>query len=447
MPAKPFPDGFLWGTATAAYQIEGYPLADGACPSIWHEFSHRRGKISGNDNGDLACDHYHRYPEDIRILSELGVKAYRFSIAWPRIFPEPHRLNPKGLDHYKQILDLLLEAGIEPFVTIFHWDEPLWLERQGGFSRRSAVDHFVEYGQTLFRELGGRVKKWISLNEPLGFAAQGYVLGNYAPGKKWDLRAMVCSFHHLLLGHSRLAEALHGAGTGGTIGIAEAQILTRPADPDRPKDRQTARIMDLLLNRFAFDALIHGRYPQELTAALSRFFPKRFEEDLPRMKGSLDFVGINYYERESYRHSALMPYVHARQVPTPGARRSAMWEIYPEGLRHFLRRLKEEYGNPLCYVTENGFPLPEAPGRDPLADDERIEYLKEHIAMVAQAVSEQVDCRGYFLWSLLDNFEWDLGYRMRFGIVRVDFKSLVRQWKKSAFWYQALIRTNGQAPD
>ena len=233
-----FPKDFFWGAATASYQIEGYPLADGAAPSIWHDFSHRPGKIKHNHNGDIACDHYHRYPEDIRIMKDLGLRAYRFSIAWPRIFPAPGTVNPRGLDFYKRLVDELLTREIEPFITLFHWDTPLWLEKMGGFPKRQAVDHLTEYGLTIFKELGDRVKHWITLNEPAAYTLMGYIRGKHAPGKKNKFREMMAAVHHLLLGHSRLVRAFKETVSRGKIGIAEAQIWTRPLNPESEKDRR-----------------------------------------------------------------------------------------------------------------------------------------------------------------------------------------------------------------
>ena len=436
-----FPDDFLWGTSTASYQIEGSPLADGATPSIWHKFSHIPGKIKNNENGDIACDYYNRYEEDIENLAKLKVKAYRFSISWPRVVPEPGKINQKGLDFYKRIVDKLLSRNIEPFITLFHWDTPLWLEEMGGFRERASVDHFLFYGETLFREFGDRVKHWISLNEPIVYAIQGYVIGDMAPGYKRNLKGMFHATHHLLLSHAKLNAILHKSVKDAQIGIAEAQIWTKPLRPNLKRDRNAADLMDNLINRLYIDPVTKGKYPEKLLAKTAKHLPKAFEEDLKEMGNTCDFIGINYYTSQSYRYSLFTPLIHAREVPTPGYKRSAMWEIYPDGLYNLLLRVKTDYGNLPCYITENGFPLKEVKGRDPLDDTERIEYLKEHIQRVLKAKNEGVDVRGYFLWSLMDNFEWEHGYDMRFGIIRVDFTTLERTWKKSAYWYRDLIKT------
>lgn len=438
--ALTFPAGFLWGAATASYQIEGHPLEDGAAPSIWHVFAHRPGKVRGGHHGDLACDHYHRWPEDIRHMKELGLSAYRFSVSWSRVMPEPGRVNAAGLDFYDRLVDGLLEAGIRPFVTVFHWDAPLWLEKRHGFRRREAADHLAAYGTALFRRLGDRVQDWITLNESVAYAVNGYILGVHAPGYRNHLRGMFQATHHLLLGHGRLVGLCRDLVPGARVGIAQAAIAIRPADPADRRDREAADTMDTLLNRMHFDPILLGGYPERVTRRFGRFLPDRYQEDLPAMHPALDFVGINYYMIQTYRHARFSLLTRARQVATPGARRSAMWEYQPEGFLQVLRDLRERYGNPECYITENGYPLPESEGRDPLEDDERIEYLRGHLQAVRRAMDGGSNVRGYFAWSLLDNFEWDLGYDMRFGLIRVDFTTLERAWRKSAFWYRDLIR-------
>jgi beta-glucosidase len=436
----PISGDFLWGVATSSYQIEGQPLADGAAPSNWHRFSHRRGKIHNNDNGDLACDHYRRWPEDVQHLAGLGVGAYRFSVAWPRIVPEPGRVNSQGLAFYDRLVDALLERGIRPLVTIFHWDLPAWLEDRGGFTRPEALEHLDFYGQTLFRALGDRVQLWNTINEPLSVAAYGYLYGTHPPGRRLRLRQCLAVSHHLLLGHARLVRLFRQMGGDGAIGITEAQIWVQPLDPADSRDVAAAERMDQLANRLYIDPLFFGRYPEWVQRRAGRLLPRGFERDLAAMREPGDFVGITYYLRQSYRHALLVPLLGAREAPTPGARRSAMWEIFPEGLYRLLMRLKQEYGNPPVYITENGYPLPERPGADPLDDTERIEFLESHIDQALKARAEGADLRGYFVWSLLDNLEWELGYDMRFGLIRVDFATQKRAWRKSAYWYRERIR-------
>ncbi len=437
-----FPPGFLWGAATASYQIEGSPLADGASPSIWHEFSHRRGKISDGTNGDVACDHYRRYADDVGSMKDLGLTAYRFSVSWPRIFPEPHRCNQKGLDFYSRLVDCLLGAGIEPWVTVFRWDEPVWLERMGGFTRRVAVDHMAEYGAVLFRTLGDRVKSWISINEPSIYSSLGYILGYFPPGRRNDLTGMFRSAHHLLLAHARLAECLKQSAAGGRIGIALAKVWITPRDRENARDVSAADFMDQALNRFFIDPFFRGAYPARVLRKIRRHMPRGFEKDLPGMRGTVDFVGINYYQRSVYRWALLQPYTHAREHVDPAAPRSAMWEIYPAGIHSFLLRMRDDYGNPPCYITENGFPLPETDGQDTLEDADRIAYLRDHIALVGKAIQEGADCRGYFHWSLMDNFEWAFGHRMRFGLLHTNFATQERTWRRSAHWFRELAARN-----
>ena len=437
-----FPDGFLWGAASSAYQCEGSPLADGASASNWHEFVRRRGAVKDGTTADIACDHYNRYAEDIGEMKKMGLKAYRFSAGWGRIFPEPGRPNAAGLDHYERLVDQLVANGIDPWLTIFHLEEPLWLTRMGGFANRAAVDHLSELGAALFARLGDRVHNWITINEPTVYAYLGHVTGEFPPGRKLDLHGAFASMHHLLLGHARLCDMFVRGGRTGMIGIAHHAAWVAPAHPDQPRDREAAALMDDLGNRTVLDPLLKGTYPARVSAKLGMFLPQALEHDLHELKAPGSYVGINYYGRNLYRWSRFLPFLHAAEYEAPGALRSAMWEIYPPGMQATLLRLKEEYGNPPCIVTENGFPLPDAPERDPLVDGQRISYLQEHLAMVARAISAGVDCRGYLHWSLTDNFEWNWGLSMRFGLVRTDYLTQERQWKKSAFWYRDLMRTN-----
>jgi len=437
-----FPEGFIWGAASAAYQVEGSPLADGAGPTTWHEFSHRRGRIRDATTGDVACDHYHRVEEDVQIMRRLGLMAYRFSPGWARIFPEPGSLNQSGLDFYDRLVDALLDAGIKPWLTIFHMEEPLWLARMGGFVRRQSVDHLVDLGTALFKRLGDRVRNWITINEPTIHAVCGYFLGEFPPGRRFALKSLFHCLHHLLLAHARLCDAWAAVSGEGNIGLAHHSVWVSPADPCRDRDVRAATFMDDVANRTVLDTILRGSYPERVVSRLRLFFPRSIERDLQTMKRSGTFVGINYYTRNVYRWSALVPFSHAVESIAPGSTRSAMWEEFPQGIANSLMRLKDEYGNPPSIITENGFPLPDSPGRDPLDDPERIAYLSDHLAMVAKAIASGADCRGYFHWSLMDNFEWNKGLSMRFGLLRTDFDSQERSWKKSAFWYRDVIGRN-----
>jgi beta-glucosidase len=446
-----FPPGFVWGAATAAFQNEGSPLADGASPSIWHEFCSEPGRIRDGSTADTACDHYRRWRDDIALMGELGLRAYRFSTAWNRVFPEPGSFNPAGLAFYDRLVDGLLDAGIEPWLTLFHWDTPAWLERLGGFTVRAAADHFEQFAESVARALGDRVKRWITVNEPLVYATLGYGTGDYAPGRRNDLRGLFRASHHLLVAHNRAAAVLRDRVPGARIGIAQHLRWMDPADPSSPADRAAAGFMDAGGNRFYLDPYYRGSYPEEILRRSRRFLPRGFEEDAAAAKGTLDFLGVNYYARDRYRRALLQPFTHAREVVSSAEPRNPLgWGIYPDGLHRHLARLREEYGNPEVAITENGYPAIEQSGQDLLEDRERIAYLRDHIAVVGRAIAEGSRCTGYFCWTLMDNFEWTSGYRARFGLVRVDFATQVRSWRASAGWYRNLIAANAldvAAPD
>jgi len=437
-----FPAGFTWGAGSAAYQVEGSPAADGAGPSSWHTFTHRRGTVKDGTTGDVACDSYQRYREDAALVRRLGLGAYRFSVGWARIFPEKGRVNSRGLDFYRRLVDALLEEGIQPWLTICHFDEPMWLAREGGFARREAADHLVELGSVLFRALGDRVHRWITVNEPTIHAVSGYFTGEFPPGRKFALKSLFHCLHHLLLAHARLCQSWASFGGRGSIGLAHHSVWMTPADARSDRDVAAARFMDSVANRTVLDTLFRGAYPDEVLARVGCFLPRGFASDLPEMKSPGTYLGINYYTRIRYRWSPFVPISRAAEVRPPGVPRSAMWEISPEGMAASLRRLREGYGNPTCVITENGFPLPDSLGRDPRDDPDRIAYLTDHIAEVGRAIAEGSDCRGYFHWSLMDNFEWNLGLSMRFGLLRTDFATQERSWKKSALWFRRLVEQN-----
>lgn len=439
----PFPEDFLFGTATASYQIEGHPLADGASPSVWHDFSHRRGKTHNGDTGDIACDFYHRYPEDIKNMKEIGCNTFRFSVAWPRIVPEPGKTNQKGIDFYSRVVDELLKNDIQPMCTLFHWDAPTWLAEKGGFTKRESVDHIRDYSETMYRALGDRVKMWVTINEPMVYAVYGYFLGISPPGRKLRIRQYFHVAHHLLLAHAEMCRAFRAESVNGKVGISENQVWIWPTRQDHEKDKAAANRMDAIVNRMYIDPLFFGTYPEEVLKIAGKKFPKGFEKDLTDMKEPGDFVGINYYMRQRYTHAPFVPLMKAKlkskKKPELKEERSVMWEIYSSGLLSLLNRLKNEYGNPECYITENGYPLPEEDG--PIyEDDERIKYLRDHLREVSRAIEQGVNVKGFYVWSLMDNFEWAFGNKMRFGLIRTDFKTLERKWKKSAAWYKDVIK-------
>jgi beta-glucosidase len=446
-----FPGGFLWGAATAAYQIEGGVHEGGRGESIWDRFSHTPGKVEGGDSGDVACDHYHRYREDVAIMADLGLHAYRFSIAWPRLFPAGGgKLNHAGLDFYQRLLDALLEAGIRPLATLYHWDLPQALQDKGGWVNRDTARYFADYASALFEKLGDRVKLWITHNEPWVTAFTGHLEGRHAPGLT-DWAAALQAGHHLLLSHALAIRRFPAAGQAGKIGITLNLSPVEPAT-DTAADREAAARADDFLNRWFLEPLFHGRYPEELYRLLeSRHGAPRIEPgDMERMAGRQpDFLGVNYYFRVLARAPGEPGRLFDTALP-PGALLTDMgWEVHPRGLRDLLVRLHRDYKPPALYVTENGAAFPDKPdeaGR--ISDDLRLAYIREHLREARRAVSEEgVPLKGYFVWSLLDNFEWAYGYAKRFGIVRVEPGSLKRTWKESAFFYRDLIARNALDSD
>jgi beta-glucosidase len=443
-----FPPGFTWGVATAAFQNEGSPFVDGASPSIWHEFCREPGRIRDGSTADPACDHYRRWREDIALMRELGLLAYRFSTAWNRIIPEPGKVNPAGLGFYDRLVDGLAAAGIEPWLTLFHWDTPAWLERIGGFTVRAAADHFGQFTEAVARRLGDRVKRWITVNEPLVYAGLGYGTGVYAPGRRNDLRGMHHAAHHLLVAHNRAADILRALVPGAKIGIAHHLRGAEPARASRAVDRAAAGFMDAATNRFGLDPLYRGAYPELVVRRARRYLPRTFEDDTAAARGTVDFLGINYYASDLFRWAPLQLYTRAKEWPDPRRPRNPLgWPMVPEGLHRMLARMRTEYGNPEVVVTENGYPAIEDAGKDPLDDPERISYLADHVAVVGRAIAEGSRCTGYFCWTLLDNFEWASGYGTRFGLVRVDFPTQQRQWRASARWFRDLAAANALDPD
>jgi beta-glucosidase len=439
-----FPKDFVWGSATAAYQIEGAVQEDGRRPSIWDTFSHTPGKVSHGDTGDVAADHYHHWQEDVELMADLGLDAYRFSIAWPRVIPEGRgAVNEAGLDFYDRLVDGLLEHNIEPYVTLYHWDLPQPLEDEGGWPNRDIVPAFADYTRAVADRLGDRVTYWITHNEPWVVAMVGYFMGEHAPGRQ-DALAAFQATHNLLLSHAAAVEVLRESGDGDLqVGITLNHSPVHPAT-ESEADRAAARRFDGILNRIFLDPLFRGHYPQDLKALFAPFFEEVEEEDLERIAAPLDFLGVNYYTRHVVRHDPDTPLIQATQIQPEGSEYSQMWEIYPEGLFEILSRIWTDYEVEALYVTENGIPVPEGKDLDGrIRDYRRIAYLRDHIAQVHRALEVGVPMRGYFVWSLLDNFEWAHGYDMRFGIIHVDYETLERTIKESGHWYAEVIRNNG----
>lgn len=438
-----FPEGFVWGTATAAYQIEGAWDTDGRGPSIWDTFCRLPGAIRDGSSGDTAADHYHRYPADIDLMAQLGLKAYRFSIAWPRILPEgAGRLNTPGLDFYDRLVDGLLAKGIQPYITLYHWDLPQALQDKGGWASRDTAYRFADYTQAVVKRLGDRVAHWITHNEPWVQAVAGYFAGEHAPGIQDPVAAMHAAYH-LLLSHGLAADVVRGSTRiPAQVGITLNLNPVHPAGDNEP-DRLAARRFDGLLNRLFLDPLFWARFPEDMLTLLGPFFPAIRPDDLTCMAAPLDFLGVNYYSRTVMRHDPDFPILEASQVHPAGNEYSEMWEIYPEALYEILTRIWSDYQPKRIMITENGIPVADGVDFDGrVRDERRIRYLREHLSRVHRAIAAGVPIDGYFVWSLLDNFEWALGYAMRFGLVYVDYASQARIVKDSGRWYAEVIRDN-----
>jgi beta-glucosidase len=444
MPADvAFPQGFVWGAATAAYQIEGAHDADGRGRSIWDTFSHTPGKVANGDTGDVACDHYHRYPEDVALMRELGLGGYRFSIAWPRIFPTGSgRPNPAGIDFYKRLVEAVRAAGIEPFVTLYHWDLPQALQDAGGWANRDTVGRFGEYAHAVATALGDGIHQWITHNEPWVAAFLGNLVGVHAPGLR-DLRTALQVSHHLLLSHAEAMAALRAeARPGDQVGIT---LNLAPAEPagDANADAEAAHRQDGYLNRWFLDPLFKGSYPDDLLRHYGEAAPQVQAGDLARIAAPLDFLGINYYFRAVVRHDPAAAPVQASQATPPGRPLTAMgWEVYPEGLYDILTRVHRDYAPPAIYVTENGAAYEDRLIDGRVDDPERRDYIHEHLLQAHRAIEAGVPLRGYFAWSLMDNFEWAFGYSKRFGLVHVDYATQARTVKASGRWYAGVTREN-----
>jgi beta-glucosidase len=440
-----FPAGFLWGTATSAHQIEGSPLADGAGPSIWQRFAHTPNLVHDGDTGDVACDHYRRYAEDVALMRALGTNAYRFSIAWARVLPQGRgTVNSAGLAFYDRLVDKLLDDGIEPMVTLFHWDLPAALDDLGGWLNPDIADWFAEYASVVFRKLDDRVKLWATLNEPWVVADGGYLYGALAPGHRSRFEAPIAT-HHLLRSHGKAVQAYRSIGKH-QVGIV-VNIEPKYAASDAAEDVAATARADAYMNLQYLDPVLLGRYPDALPEIFGEAWPRWPADELALIHQPIDFVGINYYTRRVTRHDRdhwLLRAAATRQKQATYTETG--WEVFPQGLIDTLVRVKERYGNPPIYITENGaafFDPPTADGgrvQDPL----RVAYLRDHIGALRSALERGVDLRGYFAWSLLDNFEWSHGYSKRFGIVHVDFATQRRTPKDSARFYAEIIATNGK---
>jgi beta-glucosidase len=451
-----FPEGFLWGTATAAYQIEGAVNEDGRGPSIWDTFSHTPGNVLHGDTGDIACDYYHRFEEDLDLMAGLGIQAYRFSVAWPRIQPEGSgTVNRKGLDFYRQLVEGLRERDIVPMLTLYHWDLPQALEDRGGWTSRETSERFAEYAGLVYEAFADSVPFWITLNEPWVSAWLGYGTRVHAPGHRDTAKALAAT-HHLLLAHGLAMDTMRASGREDhQFGVTLNLSPVRPSR-DREADREASRRVDGQANRLYLDPIFRGEYPEDVLEHYRGESDFSFvrDRDLEKISAPVDFLGINYYMRHMVREDDtstdhVFSSVRARVVIPHNAERTAMgWPVESNGLTEILVRLHEEYTRAPIYITENGraaYDYVDPEGK--VKDEERVAFLDAHLRAARKAIERGVDLRGYFVWSLLDNFEWAEGYSKRFGIVYVDYATQRRIPKMSARWYSEVIRRNGLLED
>lgn len=431
--SKKFPTGFSWGVATAAYQIEGAAREDGRGPSIWDTFSHTPGNVHKGHTGDVACDHYHRYREDVDLIASLGVDAYRFSIAWPRVQPQGRGAwNDKGLAFYDRLVDRLLEKGLKPHATLYHWDLPQALQDVGGWATRETAQRFADYAEHMGRRLGDRLATLCTHNEPWCTAMLGHAIGQFAPGAR-DRQLAVQVAHHLLLSHGLALQAMRAAGVKAPLGIVLNQSPATPAT-DSQADRDAAEREYATFVRWFMDPIFLKRYP---TAPGVSLYPVADENDFDTIAQPLDFLGINYYTRI---------WASAAQPPVPApklAGESDMgWENYPQGLTELLVKINADYSLPPLFITENGTAVADVVVNGRVSDQPRIDYLRTHLDALRAAMDAGVDVRGYFYWSLLDNYEWNSGYDKRFGLIHVDYETQKRTPKDSAHWYRDFIAQN-----
>lgn len=435
-----FPDDFVWGCATSSYQIEGAAQADGRAESIWDRFCAQPGTIRDGSNGAVACDHYHRWPQDLDLLQSIGANAYRFSIAWPRVFPAPGTVNPKGLDFYERLVDGMLERGITPWPTLYHWDLPQFLQEQGGWGARATAGAFAEFADVVSRRLGDRVRHWITHNEPWCTAIHGHFDGVHAPGAR-DFGLALQVAHHVLLSHGLALGAVRANVTDARAGIALSLHPLRPAS-ERPEDVAATRRYDGLRNRWFLDPLYGRGYPADTWEACGAAVPRIVAGDMETIAKHTDFLGVNYYFPEVVADAPGSGPLGLRTVDTPGLERTAFgWEVSPQGMVDLLARVTRDYAPGPIYITENGSSYEDSPSPEgAVLDVERRAYLVRHLAAVRAAVKQGIGVRGYFAWSLLDNFEWAEGYLRRFGLAYVDFGTQQRVLKASGQWYRRFLR-------
>lgn len=441
-----FPQGFLWGAATSAYQIEGSPLADGAGPSNWHRFTHTPGHVSGSDTGDLACDHYRRWRDDILLMKQLGLKAYRFSLAWSRIVPDgTGSVNRKGLDFYRRLIDTLNDEGIEPFVTLHHWDLPAVLEDQGGWSQRDSAQWFAGYAEQVFKAFNGQVRFWSTFNEPWVIVDAGY-LHTVHPPALGSVQHAARAAHNLLRAHGAAVQAFRAVGSG-QIGLV-VNLEPKYAATHEPDDVAAMARMHSYMNCQFLDPALLGSYPIQLDEVYGTGWQQQFPPaDMETIHQPIDFLGINYYSRGIVHNDPTATPFGASPVRPERVEYTDMgWEVFPEGLRICLLWVQKRYGNIPLYITENGAAFADPPVQDGcIHDPRRMAYYRLHLQSALDALRKGVPLRGYFAWSLLDNFEWTAGYSKRFGLIGVDYITQARTLKDSALFYRRVIESNGQA--
>jgi beta-glucosidase len=439
-----FGEDFLWGAATAAYQIEGAWNQDGKGPSVWDTFSHKKGKIKTGENGDDACDFYHRYPEDIALMRQMGLRNFRCSIAWSRVLPEGKGTpNEKGIDFYERMVDKALELGVKPWMTLYHWDLPQALEDKGGWVNRDILGHFAEYTELMTRRLGDRVKDWMVLNEPLAFTSLGYLLGIHAPGRR-SIRAFVRACHHAAMCQSEGGRIIRANVPNAHVGTTISASPIHPKE-DKPKHIEAAKRVDALINRIFIDPACGLGYPTE-DLPLIRSIHKHMEPgDAEKLAFEYDFIGLQYYTRQVVK-SSLIPFIRANVVKPVkfGVAKEDLtdmgWEVYPEGIYTLLKRFAAMPTVKKIIVTENGVAFPDKLEGEHIHDTRRIQFLKDYLAQVLKAKQEGVNVAGYFVWSFMDNFEWAEGYMPRFGLVHVDYKTQQRRIKDSGNWFSEFIK-------
>jgi len=461
---RPFPENFLFGAATAAYQIEGASHTDGRTDSIWDAFARVPGAVINGDNGDVACDHYHRYPQDVEMMAELGLDTYRFSTSWSRVRPDGGPVNQAGIDFYSRLVDELLAKGIKPWLTLYHWDLPQALEEAGGWTNRDTAFRFAEYAGDVHDALGDRVEAWTTLNEPWCSSFLSYVGGEHAPGRQ-DPAAGVAAGHHLLLAHGLAIQELRLRDPALQLGITLNLTVPDPVDATSPGDIAAARLIDGQFNRFFLDPIFNGAYPDDMHEHLDPYGLASVirDGDLSTISSPIDALGVNYYHGESLSSKPSLSSEPVRtEAPSPRPKRSPFigaegvhwhdrglpqtdmgWDIQPEGLTRLLLRVSEEYAAPagvVLYVTENGVAFKDEVQPDGSVDDvDRSNFLRLHLDATLAAIEQGVDVRGYFYWSLMDNYEWAWGYEKRFGLVRVDYETQQRQVKASGVEYARII--------